>query len=85
MRGLRERTLAWLHRRPGAQAWALLAPGGFWLVAFFLVPILIMLAYWAYTGYAHGRRWTFEGMQLDFCSTSANLREFEFWSCTGLR
>ena len=45
MRGLRERTLAWLHRRPGAQAWALLAPGGLWLVTFFLVPILIMLAY----------------------------------------
>lgn len=42
---LRERTLAWLHPRPGVQAWSLLAPGGLWLVAFFLVPMLIMLAY----------------------------------------
>jgi spermidine/putrescine transport system permease protein len=43
--GLRERTLAWLHSRPEARAWALLAPGGFWLLVFFLVPILIMLVY----------------------------------------
>jgi spermidine/putrescine transport system permease protein len=41
----RERVLAWLHQRPEARAWALLAPGAFWLVAFFLAPILIMLAY----------------------------------------
>ena len=41
----RGRALAWLHRRPEAQAWALLGPGAFWLLAFFLVPILIMLAY----------------------------------------
>jgi spermidine/putrescine transport system permease protein len=41
----RERALGWLHRRPEARAWALLAPGAFWLVAFFLVPILLMLAY----------------------------------------
>jgi spermidine/putrescine transport system permease protein len=45
MRALRERVLAWLHPRPGVRAWALLAPGGLWLFAFFLVPILIMLAY----------------------------------------
>ena len=45
MDGLRERVLAWLYRRPEARAWALLAPGILWLVAFFLVPILIMLAY----------------------------------------
>jgi spermidine/putrescine transport system permease protein len=45
MMGLRERTLAWLHRKPEAQAWALLAPGGFWLLAFFLVPMLIMFGY----------------------------------------
>ena len=45
MGGLRERILAWLYRRPEARAWALLAPGTLWLVAFFLVPILIMLAY----------------------------------------
>jgi len=37
--------LTWLHRRPQARAWALLAPGGLWLVVFFLIPILIMLAY----------------------------------------
>jgi len=43
--GLRERGLAWLYTRPEARAWALLAPGGFWLVLFFLVPILIMLVY----------------------------------------
>jgi spermidine/putrescine transport system permease protein len=43
--GLRKRTLAWLYSRPEARAWALLAPGGFWLVAFFLVPLLIMLVY----------------------------------------
>jgi spermidine/putrescine transport system permease protein len=43
--GLRERVLAWLSRRPEAQGWALLAPGTLWLIAFFLVPILIMLVY----------------------------------------
>jgi spermidine/putrescine transport system permease protein len=45
MAHVRERALAWLHRRPEAQAWSLLAPGGFWLLAFFLVPIVIMLVY----------------------------------------
>ena len=45
MAALRERALAWLYRRPEARAWALLAPGAAWLVAFFLVPILIMLVY----------------------------------------
>ena len=45
MGAFRERTLAWLHSRPEARAWALLAPGGFWLVAFFLVPLLIMFVY----------------------------------------
>jgi spermidine/putrescine transport system permease protein len=42
---LRERALGWLSSRPEAQAWALLAPGGFWLFLFFLVPILMMLVY----------------------------------------
>jgi spermidine/putrescine transport system permease protein len=42
---LRERALTWLHRRPEARAWTLLAPGGFWLFVFFLVPILIMFVY----------------------------------------
>jgi spermidine/putrescine transport system permease protein len=45
MAGLREPVLAWLHRRPEARAWALLGPGGLWLLAFFLVPILIMFVY----------------------------------------
>ena len=45
MGGLREQLLAWLYRRPEARAWALLAPGTIWLLVFFLVPILIMLAY----------------------------------------
>jgi spermidine/putrescine transport system permease protein len=43
--GLRERTLAWLYTRPEARAWALLAPGGLWLLAFFLVPLVIMFVY----------------------------------------
>jgi spermidine/putrescine transport system permease protein len=42
---LRERALAWLYTRPEARAWALLAPGGFWLLVFFLFPILIMFVY----------------------------------------
>jgi spermidine/putrescine transport system permease protein len=45
MAHVRERALAWLHRRPEAQAWSLLAPGGLWLFLFFLVPIVIMLVY----------------------------------------
>ena len=45
MASMRERMLAWLYPRPGARAWALLAPGTIWLVLFFLVPILIMFAY----------------------------------------
>ena len=45
MARFRERALAWLYRRPEARAWTLLAPGGFWLFAFFLVPILIMFVY----------------------------------------
>jgi spermidine/putrescine transport system permease protein len=42
---LRQRALDWIYRRPEAQAWALLGPGAFWLLAFFLVPILIMFVY----------------------------------------
>jgi spermidine/putrescine transport system permease protein len=41
----RERALAWLYSRPEARAWALLAPGGFWLLLFFLIPLLIMFVY----------------------------------------
>ncbi|HWN18630.1 MAG TPA: ABC transporter permease [Gemmatimonadales bacterium] len=45
MPAFRERALAWLYTRPQARAWALVAPGGFWLLAFFMVPLLIMLVY----------------------------------------
>jgi spermidine/putrescine transport system permease protein len=41
----RQRLLGWLYRRPEARAWALLGPGAFWLTAFFLIPILVMLVY----------------------------------------
>jgi spermidine/putrescine transport system permease protein len=41
----RQRILGWLHPRPQARAWLLLAPGTLWLLLFFLVPILIMLVY----------------------------------------
>jgi spermidine/putrescine transport system permease protein len=42
---IRERALAWLYTRPAARAWALLAPGGFWLLVFFLVPLIVMFVY----------------------------------------
>jgi spermidine/putrescine transport system permease protein len=45
VRGPRQRLLTWLHLRPQLRAWSLLAPGGIWLLVFFLVPILIMLVY----------------------------------------
>ena len=45
MAGLRQRILAVMHRRTELGAWALLAPGTFWLLLFFLVPILIMFVY----------------------------------------
>jgi spermidine/putrescine transport system permease protein len=41
----RHRALEWLSRRPRAQVGVLLAPGGLWLLAFFLVPIFIVLLY----------------------------------------
>ncbi len=43
--GLRRRWLAWLAPRPQAQAWTLLAPGTIWMLAFFLVPVIVMCAY----------------------------------------
>jgi spermidine/putrescine transport system permease protein len=45
MSSSRQRILGWLHPRPQARAWLLLAPGTLWLLVFFLVPILIMLVY----------------------------------------
>ena len=44
-RGLRQSVLEWFHERPQATPWFLLAPGGLWLIIFFLVPIGIMFAY----------------------------------------
>jgi spermidine/putrescine transport system permease protein len=45
VRALRERILAWLYRRPQVQGWALLTPGGLFLLVFFLLPLLIMFVY----------------------------------------
>jgi spermidine/putrescine transport system permease protein len=45
MSASRRKVLSWLARRPRAQLVALLTPGGLWLLAFFLIPILIMLGY----------------------------------------
>ena len=41
----RRRLLRWLHDRPGVRGWGLFAPGALWLVLFFLVPLVILLAY----------------------------------------
>ncbi|MBA2321702.1 MAG: ABC transporter permease [Deltaproteobacteria bacterium] len=42
---MRQRLLSWFHQRPTLQAWALLAPGWTWLMAFFVSPLCIMLVY----------------------------------------
>jgi spermidine/putrescine transport system permease protein len=42
---MRRRVLAGLSRRPGRQAWALITPAGIWLVAFFLIPVLLLAVY----------------------------------------
>jgi spermidine/putrescine transport system permease protein len=42
---MRRRLLAWLTRRPQAGAWALLAPGTFWMLVFFIIPVIVMCAY----------------------------------------
>jgi spermidine/putrescine transport system permease protein len=42
---MRRRAVRWLARHDAARAWSLLAPGTLWLVAFFIVPILIMASY----------------------------------------
>jgi spermidine/putrescine transport system permease protein len=42
---LRRRLLAWFTRRPEAEAWALMGPGTFWMLAFFAVPVVVMCAY----------------------------------------
>ena len=42
---LRQRTLQFFHDRPEYKAWALLAPGLFWLLAFFIIPMFWMFGY----------------------------------------
>ena len=42
---MRRPLLAWFHRHPGAQAWALVGPGVLWLLVFFLMPVAILLTY----------------------------------------
>ncbi len=42
---MRQRILAWFHARPNATAWALVAPGLVFLVAFFVVPLVMMFSY----------------------------------------
>ncbi len=54
---LRRRILRWFGRHPGATGYALLSPAIGWLVLFFLVPILVMLAYSAM------RRGTYGGVE----------------------
>jgi spermidine/putrescine transport system permease protein len=41
----RQRWLTWFHTRPTAQVSGLLAPGGLWLIVFFVVPLLMMFGY----------------------------------------
>lgn len=45
MSNSRRKVRVWLPQAGERRAWVLLAPGGLWLLAFFLVPLLIMLAY----------------------------------------
>lgn len=45
MNALRQRLLRWFSTRPTARAWALMGWGVAFLVVFFLVPLLFMLAY----------------------------------------
>jgi spermidine/putrescine transport system permease protein len=66
---IRQRVLTLLHDRPTFKAWSLLGPGMFWLVLFFLVPILIMFAYSLMPRGVYGgveRGFTFEHYQRFF-------------------
>lgn len=42
---MRQAVLRWFHARPSLVAWALLAPGGLWLMVFFLAPVVLMFTY----------------------------------------
>ena len=57
---MRRRAARWLARHGRARAWALLAPGTLWLVAFFVAPILIM------AGYSVMERGTYGGVKPGF-------------------
>lgn len=57
---MRRRSARWLARHDRARAWALLAPGTLWLVAFFVAPILIM------AGYSVMERGTYGGVEPGF-------------------
>ena len=41
----RRRFLQWISRHPGSRGALLVGPGALWLFAFFLLPVLILLAY----------------------------------------
>jgi len=90
MSGPRRRLLAWLHRRPAAQAWSLQGPGLLWLTLFFLVPLCIMATYslmprGTYGGVQPGL--TFEHYRRFFDPLYlAILRRTLLWSlgCTGV-
>ena len=86
----RPRLLAWLHHSPKASPWALLAPGGLWLLVFFLIPLLIMLAYsfmprGIYGGVAPGFTLAHYGRFFDPLYLDVLGRTF-LWSaaCTGI-
>ena len=49
--------MRWLARHDRARAWTLLAPGTLWLLAFFVVPVLIM------AGYSVMERGTYGGVE----------------------
>lgn len=42
---VRQRLLGWFHARPRMQVLALVAPGGLWLLVFFVLPVLMMFGY----------------------------------------
>jgi spermidine/putrescine transport system permease protein len=44
-RSLRQRALDYFHHNPTVRAWSLVAPGGLWLLVFFLVPVFMMFTY----------------------------------------
>lgn len=54
MTTLRRDFLRWVSRHPSSPGALLLGPAGLWLLAFFLLPILILLAYSVMPRGAHG-------------------------------